>query len=137
MSSYFNPLLSRLDLRAGVEQPFDCLADPYTGFKVCGTKQVFREEIFWVSLYVNHQLSGRTKVFGGTASECLPWLRACCFVIQNLRWSLLRWGADERVSGSASKFNDGGPPPAAGMRNVDGIGSFFPLLLPLLVERWK
>jgi len=39
------------------------------------------------------------------------------------------------VSIPASKFIDGAPNLAAGVREVDGIDSFFPTFLPLLFEQ--
>ena len=41
------------------------------------------------------------------------------------------------VSGPASKFVDGAPRLAPGVREVDRIESFFPSLLPLLVDPRK
>jgi len=44
------------------------------------------------------------------------------------QWSLLRWAQAKGASRFASKFIDGAPRLAAGVREVDGIDSFPPLL---------
>ena len=50
------------------------------------------------------------------------------------RRSLLIRGTDERSVQSCQMFIDAAPRLAAGVREFDGIDSFFPSLLPLLVE---
>jgi len=70
-----------------------------------------------------------TSLVDSQSQSCVPFLHELW-----RGWSLVGRGTGKRSSRSASKFIDGAPHLAAGVREIDEIDSFFPLLLLLLCD---